>query len=323
MRALITGIGGFVGRHLMVHLQAEGDSVCGLARAADVVGLPESVEAFQADLSDRAAVERVVRAAQPEAVYHLAAQSSPAQSMGDPWATIGNNLLGQINLFEALRSADLQPQVLVVGSSDEYGRPDPENVPTHEDVPLRPLTPYAVSKVGQDMMGFQYFAQHGFPVVRVRPFNHTGPGHDARFVIPSFARQIAEIEAGEREPVLFVGNLDVRRDFTDARDMARAYRLALLAGTPGDVYNLGRGRSMRIAEMVDELIAMCRVPVQTRVNPALLRSSDIPRQEADTRKFTALTGWQPRIPWHTTLADTLDYWRNKVRTTTKESLCAS
>jgi GDP-4-dehydro-6-deoxy-D-mannose reductase len=323
MRALITGIGGFVGRHLMAHLQAEGDSVCGLARAADAAGLAGSVEAFLADLSDRAAVERVVRAAQPEAVYHLAAQSSPAESMADPWATIGNNLLAQINLFEALLSAGLRPRVLVIGSSDEYGRVEPENVPTHEDVPLRPVTPYAVSKVGQDMMGFQYFAQHGLPVVRVRPFNHTGPGHDARFVIPSFARQIAEIEAGEREPVLSVGNLDVQRDFTDARDMVRAYRLALLAGTPGDVYNLGRGRSMRIAEMVDELIAMCRVPVQTRVNPALLRASDIPRQEADTRKFTALTGWQPRIPWHTTLADTLDYWRNKVRNTTKESLCAS
>jgi GDP-4-dehydro-6-deoxy-D-mannose reductase len=323
MRALITGIGGFVGRHLMAHLQAEGESVCGLARAADVTGLAQSVEAFHADLSDRAAVERVVRAAQPEAVYHLAAQSSPAESMADPWATIGNNLLAQINLFEALLSAGLRPRVLVIGSSDEYGRVEPENVPTHEDVPLRPVTPYAVSKVGQDMMGFQYFAQHGLPVVRVRPFNHTGPGHDARFVIPSFARQIAEIEAGEREPVLSVGNLDVQRDFTDARDMVRAYRLALLAGTPGDVYNLGRGRSMRIAEMVDELIAMCRVPVQTRVNPALLRASDIPRQEADTRKFTALTGWQPRIPWHTTLADTLDYWRNKVRKTTKESLCAS
>jgi GDP-4-dehydro-6-deoxy-D-mannose reductase len=323
MRALITGIGGFVGRHLMAHLQAEGDSVCGLARAADVAGLAASVEAFHADLSDRAAVERVVRAAQPEAVYHLAAQSSPAESMADPWATIGNNLLAQINLFEALLSAGLRPRVLVIGSSDEYGRVEPENVPTHEDVPLRPVTPYAVSKVGQDMMGFQYFAQHGLPVVRVRPFNHTGPGHDARFVIPSFARQIAEIEAGEREPVLWVGNLDVQRDFTDARDMVRAYRLALVAGTPGDVYNLGRGRSRRIAEMVDELIAMCRVPVQTRVNPALLRASDIPRQEADTRKFTTLTGWQPRIPWHTTLADTLDYWRNKVRKTTKESLCAS
>jgi GDP-4-dehydro-6-deoxy-D-mannose reductase len=279
-----------------------------------------SAHVFVADLSDRAAVERIVREAQPEAVYHLAAQSSPAESLSDPWATIGNNLLAQINLFEALLGANLRPRVLVIGSSDEYGRPDPEDVPTDESVALQPLTPYAVSKVGQDMMGFQYFAQHGLPVVRVRPFNHTGPGHDARFVIPSLARQLAQIEAGQLEPVLRVGNLNVERDFTDARDMVRAYRLALVAGVPGDVYNLGRGRCVRIGDMVDELLALCRVPVQTMVDPALLRPTDIARQEADTRKFTSHTGWQPLIPWHTTLADTLDYWRSRV---SKESLCAS
>lgn len=319
MRALITGVGGFVGRHLLQHLQEEGDEVCGLGRAGDVLNI-HSVRVFPADLTDRSAVERVVREARPEAVYHLAAQSSPAESLHDPWATIGNNLLAQINLFEALLSAGLRPRVLVVGSSDEYGHVQPHEVPTHEDVPLRPTTPYAVSKVGQDVMGYQYFAQHELPVVRVRPFNHTGPGHDVRFVIPSFARQLAEIEAGLREPVLRVGNLNVARDFTDARDMVRAYRLALVAGVTGEVYNLGRGRSVRIAEMVDELIALCRVPVEIRVDPALLRPADIPRQEADTRKFTSLTGWQPRIPWHTTLRDTFEYWRARVR---EERLCAS
>jgi GDP-4-dehydro-6-deoxy-D-mannose reductase len=319
VRALITGIGGFVGRHLLHHLQAEGDEVCGLGRPADCADIPPDVRVFHTDLGDRAAVERVVHEAQPEAVYHLAAQSSPSESLADPWATIGNNLLAQINLFEALLSGGIRPRVLVIGSSDEYGRVRLDEVPTDENVPLRPTTPYAVSKVGQDVMGFQYFAQHGLPVVRVRPFNHTGPGQDARFVIPSFARQLAEIEAGEREPVLHVGNLDVARDFTDVRDMVCAYRLALVAGVPGDVYNLGRGRSVRIAEMVDELISLCRVAVQTRVDQSLLRPSDVPRQEADTRKFTTLTGWQPRIAWHTTLRDTLEYWRERV----EESLCAS
>jgi GDP-4-dehydro-6-deoxy-D-mannose reductase len=319
MRALITGIGGFVGRHLLRYLQIEGDDVSGLGRPADCADMPASVHVFMTDLSDRAAVERVVRETQPEAVYHLAAQSSPAESMAHPWATIGNNLLGQVNLFEALLSAGIRPRVLVIGSSDEYGRVAPDEVPTHENVPLRPTTPYAVSKVGQDVMGFQYFAQHGLPVVRVRPFNHTGPGQDARFVMPSFARQLAEIEQGEREPILRVGNLDVARDFTDVRDMVCAYRLALVAGVPGDVYNLGRGRAVRLTEMVDELITLCRVPVQTRVDQTLLRPSDVPRQEADTRKFTSLTGWQPRIAWHTTLRDTLEYWREKV----EERLCAS
>src|SRR5438270_294881 len=319
MRALITGVGGFVGRHLLNHLLEEGDEVCGLGRVGDIEGI-SSVRVFRADLADRSAVTRVIGEAQPEAVYHLAAQSSPAESLADPWATIGNNLLAQINLFEALLSSGQRPRLLVIGSSDEYGKVEPEDVPTHEDVPLRPTTPYAVSKVGQDVMGFQYFAQHGLPVGRVRPFNHTGPGHDARFVVPSFARQLAEIEDGLREPILHVGNLDVARDFTDARDMVRAYRLALIAGVPGDVYNLGRGRAIHIADMVNDLIGMCRVRVEARVDPALLRPSDIPRQEADTRKFSALTGWQPRIPWHTTLRDTFDYWREKVR---EEKLCAS
>src|SRR5262249_40205457 len=162
-----------------------------------------------------------------------AAQSSPAESMSNPWATICNNLLGQLNLLEAVLTVTARPRVLVVGSSDEYGQVAPDRLPTHEDVPLQPRTPYAVSKGGQDLMGYQYCAQHGLPVVRVRPFNHTGPGHDPRFVIPSFARQLAQIEVGLREPVLRVGNLNVARDFTDARDMVQAYRLALVKGAAG------------------------------------------------------------------------------------------
>jgi GDP-4-dehydro-6-deoxy-D-mannose reductase len=319
MRALITGVGGFVGRHLLEFLQAEGDDVYGLGRAADVVGL-DSTRTVPVDLFDRAATERAVRDTQPEAVYHLAAQSSPADSLADPWTTICNNLVCQFNLLEALVSAGLQPRVLVVGSSDEYGRVRADEVPTSETVPLRPTTPYAVSKVGQDMMGYQYFARHGLPVVRARPFNHTGPGHDARFVIPSFARQLAEMEIGQREPVLRVGNLDVARDFTDVRDMVRAYRLLLSVGVPGEVYNLGSGRSTRIGDMVDELIGLCRVPAAKHIDPARLRPSDVPRQQADIHKFTSLTGWRPRIPWHTTLRDTFEYWREKVR---EEKKCAS
>jgi GDP-4-dehydro-6-deoxy-D-mannose reductase len=319
MRALITGVSGFVGSHLSQHLHQEGDEVWGLTRASTTLHR-DGTRIVHADLTDRGAVERAVHEAQPQAVYHLAAQSSPAHSLADPWATLCNNLLCQFNLLEALVSAGLRPRVLIVGSSDEYGQVLPDEVPTDERVPLRPTTPYAVSKVGQDLMGFQYFAQHGLPVIRVRPFNHTGPGHDPRFVIPSFARQLAEIEAGLREPVLHVGNLNVERDFTDVRDMVRAYRLALVAGVPGEVYNLGRGRSLSIAEMLGALLALCQVHVETRVDPALLRPSDTPRQEADIHKFTLLTHWQPRIPWHTTLRDTFDYWRDKVR---EEKLCAS
>ncbi|MBV9580817.1 MAG: GDP-mannose 4,6-dehydratase [Chloroflexi bacterium] len=319
MRALVTGVGGFVGRHLAQHLQDQGDEVAGVGRSKNLA-TPSTVRMLQTDLNDRQAVERLVRETQPEAVYHLAAQSSPAESVANPWGTICNNLLSQLNVLEALLSNGLRPRVLVVGSSDEYGQVRAEDVPTSENAPLRPITPYAVSKVGQDMMGFQYVAQHGMAIVRVRPFNHTGPGHDARFVIPSFARQLAEIEAGLRDPVLRVGNLDVARDFTDARDMVRAYRLALIEGEPGEVYNIGSGRAVRLSEMLEELIALSGVRVDVRVDPARLRPSDIPHQEADTRKFSALTGWQPRIPWHTTLRDTFEYWRAKVR---EEKLCAS
>jgi len=313
MRALITGVGGFVGRHLLQHLRESGDEVFGIGRPIDCVGLPDDVHVHLTDLSDRAAVEQTVKDTRPEAIYHLAAQSSTGESLVDPWATLSNNLLGQLNLLEATLRQELRPRVLIVGSSDEYGHLRPEDVPTDENVPLRPTTPYAVSKVGQDVMGYQYFAQHKLPVIRVRPFNHTGPGHDQRFVIPSFAKQLAEMEVGDREPELKVGNVDVERDFCDARDMVRAYRLALVAGIPGDVYNLGRGQSVRIADVVNELIGLCRLPVTVSVDEALLRPSDVPRQEADTRKFTALTGWHPVIPWHTTLLDTLNYWRERVK----------
>jgi GDP-4-dehydro-6-deoxy-D-mannose reductase len=324
VRALITGVGGFVGRHLLQHLLEEGDQVFGLGRRGDIGGLPDGVTAFAVDLAYRTQVAAAVHEAQPEAVYHLAAQSSPRESLDDPWATLSNNLQGQMNLLEAVRKLEPQPRVLVVGSSDEYGAPHPDEVPTSEQVPLRPTTPYAVSKVGQDMMGYQYFAQHRLPVVRVRPFNHTGPGHDARFVIPSIARQLAQIEAGEREPVLRVGNLDVERDFTDARDMVRAYRLAALVGQPGEVYNLGRGRAIRIGEIVDMLVALCRVPVHVEVDPALLRPVDLPRQQADITRFTQLCGWQPRIAWQTTLRDTLQYWRQRVGSSSDEEIaCVS
>jgi GDP-4-dehydro-6-deoxy-D-mannose reductase len=312
MRALITGVGGFVGRHLARHLCAEGVQVSGVGRAPDCRDLSDDVEMFTADLRDRTEVLNVAQTVRPDAVYHLAAQSSSSQSLADPWGTLANNLQAQLSLLDALLGAGLRPRVLVVGSSDEYGRVRPDQIPIHEDVPLRPTTPYAVSKVTQDVLGFQYFAQHGLPVVRVRPFSHTGPGHDPRFVVPSFARQLAQIEAGQLKPEIRVGNLDVYRDFTDVRDMVRAYRLALLAGTPGEVYNLGRGTAIRIGDALDDLISLCRVPVRVVVDTALLRPFDVPRQQADTTKFRALTGWQPEIPWQTTLRETLDYWRARV-----------
>ena len=313
MRALITGVGGFVGRHLARHLADQGDQVLGVARAADAADLPAHVQVFRADLLDRGAVERALAEARPDAVYHLAAQSSTVDSLRDPWPTIANNMQAQVALFEAMLATGLRPRCLVVGTSEEYGRVDPRYLPTNEDAPLQPITPYAVSKVGQDMLGHQYFAQHGLPVVRVRAFTHTGPGQDDRFVVPAFARQVAEIEAGQREPVLRVGTLDTQRDFTDVRDMVRAYRLALESGVPGEVYNIGSGVSVRIGDIHDRLLALGGVSGAVEPDPARQRPADVPVQRADATKFRSLTGWSPRIPFDVTLQDSLDAWRARVR----------
>lgn len=312
MRAFVTGIGGFAGRHLIRHLQACGDSVAGLARSADADGLPDNVDLFLGDLTDQASVLDAVRGASPDAVYHLAAQSSSTESLADPWETLQNNLRGQVYLLDALVRVCPSVRVLVIGSAEEYGGVAPQHLPTTEEAPLRPVTPYAVSKVGQDMMGFQYFAQFKLPVVRVRPFSHTGPGHDPRFAVPAFARQIAEIEAGLRDPVLRVGNLEAKRDFCDVRDMVRAYRMAALVGEPGEVYNLGSGRSISVQSVLDDLVRTCRVPVVVETDPERLRPVDIPIQQADITKFQRIAAWVPRVPWQQTLADTLEYWRERV-----------
>jgi GDP-4-dehydro-6-deoxy-D-mannose reductase len=312
MRALITGVGGFAGRYLAHHLLACGDQVMGLGRAEDCRDLSPTISLEMADLCDRSSIERVIRLAQPEAVYHLAAQSSTLESFGDPWATISNNLQGQLNLLESILACSIQPRVLVIGSADEYGIPDHPSLSVPERTPLKPTTPYAVSKVGQDVLAYQYFAQYGVPIIRVRPFSHTGPGQDERFAIPSFAKQIAEIEAGLREPALRVGNLSVERDLTDVRDMVKAYRLALVAGAPGEVYNLGRGEAVPMRTIVDHLVSLARVEIRPEVARDRLRPTDVPRLVADTSKFQALTHWLPEIPWQVTLHDTLDYWRGRV-----------
>lgn len=312
MRALVTGIGGFAGRHLLRHLRSQGDEVLGLARAADASALPENLALFRVNLLDREAVDDALRSVGPDVVYHLAALSSTLDSLADPWATVGNNLQAQMNLLESLVRQAPAARVVVISSSEVYGRVDPQHLPTGEDAPIRPFTPYALSKVGQDAMGYMYFAQQGLPVVRVRPFSHTGPGQDARFAIPNFARQVAEIEAGLREPVVRVGNLDVERDFTDVRDMVRAYRLAATLGQPGEVYNIGSGHPVRLADALDHLTSLSRIAVRVEIDPGLLRPADVPRQWADCTTFHQLTGWVPRVTWDRTLEDTLNDWRVRV-----------
>ncbi len=314
MRALITGITGFAGSHLAQLLLAQpGAEVYGIASLrASEVPLPawaERVTLLRADLTDLSAVTRALEAVRPEAIYHLAAQASVPRAWSDPAATLTNNIAAQANLMQAVVALQLDPAILIVGSADEYGRVTPEDLPVDEDTPLRPVNPYAVSKVAQDYLGLQYHLSHGLRIVRVRPFNHIGPGQRTGFVVPDFAQQIARIEAGQQEPILRVGNLAAQRDFTDVRDMVRGYVLALTQGRPGQVYNLGASRAYAIQEILDRLLQLGSAPIRVEPDPARMRPSDVPLIVSDCRRVRADTGWQPSIPLETSLQDVLTEWR--------------
>ncbi|MBM4429350.1 MAG: GDP-mannose 4,6-dehydratase [Chloroflexi bacterium] len=315
MRALITGIGGFVGYHLAQYLLDHSDlDVWGLdlveGRAASL--RPRVHLQLGNALMDLQALKGLFAAISPDYVFHLAAQAFVPTSWADPWSTLENNIRGQLNVLLAALSLETYPRVLVVGSADEYGVVTRDELPVSEDNPLRPNSPYAVSKVAQDMLGYQYYASHKLPVVRVRPFNHIGPGQSPAFVTSDFARQIAEAEAGLHEPVVRVGNLEARRDFSDVHDIVRGYCLALLQGEPGEVYNLGAERSYSIQEILDGLIALSRVPIAVKPDPTRLRPSDTPEIVADCTKFRSHTGWKAEIPLECTLRDILDYWRKSI-----------
>ena len=264
-------------------------------------------------LMNLAALKELFAAARPTHIFHLAAQAFVPASWDDPWDTLANNIRGQLNVLLAALALGTSPRVLVVGSADEYGTVAAQELPIRESNPLRPNNPYAVSKVTQDMLGYQYYASHKLPVVRVRPFNHIGPRQSPVFVTSDFAKQIAEAEAGLREPVLHVGDLSTRRDFSDVRDIVRGYHVALAQGEPGEVYNLGAERSYSIREVLDRLIALGRVPLSLEVDAERLRPVDIPEIVSDCSKFRARTGWQAQIPLEQSLQDILDYWREQVQ----------
>jgi GDP-4-dehydro-6-deoxy-D-mannose reductase len=312
---LVTGVTGFVGAHLVDYLAAERSDVAihGLVRrGVERVKLPATVRKIEAEIEHPASVDAVFDAVAPDLVVHLAAQSSVHQSWLDPDGTLRTNLHGTLNLLESLRRRRLQPRLLVVGSADEYGATQPASLPLREDCPLRPNSPYAVSKVAQGYLAMQHALSYGTPVVRTRTFPHTGPGRGEMFAEASFARQLAEIELGRREPVLEVGNLEAVRDFTDVRDVVRAYWLLLEKGEPGEVYNVCSGRGISLREVVERLIALSRTRVELRVDPQRLRPSDIPVLVGDPGRLRATTGWEPRFALERTLQDLLDDWRRRV-----------
>ncbi len=313
-RALVTGAGGFVGKHLLTYLLAETDwHIYGNAHAASLHNNDGRVRWVASDLTNKSETARMVDEVRPDVVFHLAAQSNVQQAFKDPEKTFTTNVIGQLNLLDALRECVPQTRILVVCSSEEYGLVRPEDIPIDEDTSFRPNNPYAVSKIAQDAMATQYFLSYGQQTIRVRPFNHIGPGQTEHFVTAAFANQIARIEAGLQEPVISVGNLDAERDFTDVRDTVRAYHLAITHGEPGEVYNIGSRLGYKMQWILDRLVSMSKIAVEVRRDPARMRPSDIPQLICNPAKFYSLTGWQPRIPIEQTLADILDYWRDKVK----------
>jgi GDP-4-dehydro-6-deoxy-D-mannose reductase len=318
MKVLITGITGFAGSHLADYLLSEQPDaeVFGIyrwrSRQENITQLEGRVSLHECDIRDATACREVLEEIRPDRVFHLAAQSFVPTSWKAPQESLSTNILGQLNLFEAIRKADLDCRIQIAGSSEEYGLVHPGEVPIHEDQPLRPLSPYAVSKVAQDTLAYQYFQSFGMKTIRTRGFNHTGPRRPSVFVCSDFARQVVEIEMGLRDPVIRVGNLEARRDFTDVRDTVRAYWLALEKGEPGEVYNVCTGRSWSIQEILDKLLDLAGVEVRVEKDPARMRPSDVPLLEGDASRLKEATNWEPVIPFEQTLSDLLDDWRQKL-----------
>ena len=318
MNVLITGITGFAGSHLADYiLDSHPDvHVYGMirwrSRMENILHIENRLRLVEADLKDMASLKKCLVEVQPERIFHLAAQSFVPTSWKCPAETFAINAIGQVNLFEAVLSLGMSPKIQIAGSSEEYGYVNSDEVPMKETNPLRPLSPYAVSKVAQDLLGWQYYKSYGLKVVRTRGFNHTGPRRGEVFICSNFAKQIVEIEKKKREPVIHVGNLEAKRDFTDVRDMVRAYWMSLEKGEPGDVYNLGTGKTYSIKEVLDILLDISGVDVSIEIDPNRLRPSDVPVLLADSTKFKTLTGWEPRIPFRQSLQDLLDYWRERI-----------
>ncbi len=325
MRALITGISGFVGGHLTEHLIAQGDVVVGLSVSGrwplELEHLGKCARIEQLDLADCTETDLAsyFNRKQPEVIYHLAAQSNPQESLADPRGTWALNLGGTLNLLEAIKASAQRPRVILISSGVCYGNPASEWIPVREDCPLRPNNPYAASKAAADLLGVQHHLAHGADVVIVRPFNHAGPRQSLRYVLAALAAQVVEVELDRRD-CLEVGNLDVVRDFTDVRDVVRAYRLLAQTGRPGEIYNLGSGQGIRIADALEHLRSLATKPAPVRVEAARVRSIDQPLLVADSSKLLAATGWRPHYAIEQTLADMLSYCRKAHPTQAVRSL---
>lgn len=314
--ALITGVTGFVGSYMAELLLSQKFEVHGLcrwrSRKENVDHINSRIHLVEGDLLDAHSLQDLIMNVRPTHIFHLAAQSYVPASWTSPAVTLEINIVGPCNLFEAVRAAQIDPLIQIACSSEEYGLVKPDEVPIKETNPLRPLSPYAVSKVAMDYLGYQYFKSYNMKIVRTRGFNHTGPRRGEVFAESSFAKQIAEVEKGKKEPVILVGNLEAERDYTDVRDMVKGYLLAVEKGESGEVYNICSGKAVKIKKVLDTLLSYSKVKVEVKQDPTRMRPSDVPILLGDNSKFVKQTGWRPEIPFEKTMEDLLNYWRKKI-----------
>ena len=310
-KGLVIGAAGFVGNYLIEEMVKNGIEAYATKLPHEKLENPNA-KVYDLDIMDKDEIVSLLFEVRPDYIFHLAAQSSVGLAWKNPGLTIDVNIKGGVNVMDAIRELFYKPRVLLIGSGEEYGHIQPGETPICEENHLRPGNIYAATKVCQNMIGSIYSKAYDMELMMVRAFNHIGPGQAPMFVVSDFCKQVAEIEKGLREPVMRVGNLAAKRDFTDVRDVVRAYVLLVQAGKAGETYNVGSGNAQAIQEILDLIVSMSQVDIQVEVDPNKLRPVDVPIIEADITKINDLTGWQPQIPLKETIRETLDYWRANV-----------
>ena len=308
-KALIVGAAGFVGNHLIDYIQAEYKEWVITATKIPNEQINKNVNIVDLDITQIEMVKKVLKEVKPDFIFHLAAQSSVALSWKNPQLTVNVNVIGTLNLLEAVRDKTPNARVLLIGSGEEYGRVKPQEIPIIEDNNTRPGNIYAVTKVTQNLIGKLYADAYGLNIMSTRSFNHTGPNQAPIFVVPDFCKQVAEIEKGNHEPIIKVGNLSAKRDFTDVRDVVRAYCLLMLKGSPGETYNVGSGKAIEISSILEKILALTESKIEVVVDKNKVRPIDVPIIEADITKLTRDTGWRPEISLDQTIFETLEVWR--------------
>lgn len=312
MKALIIGAAGFVGSYLIQHLTTAYDWEIHATKLPNENMISSKIHIHNLNIMDPDEIRLLLIKIQPDYIFHLAAQSSVALSWKDPQLTVDINIKGTLNILDTVRSLEnYSPRILLIGSGEEYGYILPDETPVNEQITPRPGNIYAATKACQNMLGNIYSRAYGMQLIMVRAFNHIGPNQAPIFVASDFCKQVAEIESGKKPPTLHVGNLSAKRDFTDVRDVVRAYGLLIQNGKSGETYNIGSGHAISIQELLDIILSLSATEILVSTDPARLRPSDIPIIEADISKLQETICWHPEISLKQTLFETLNYWREK------------